>query len=579
MIRKLLIDRIVVDNLRPATPSKAFPAKASVGEVVLVSADVFTDVRDPLVVQVRWRCQGLGDDLWSSAPMSERGNDCWECPISFTSVGRHEVIVEAWVGATEGSGARSSPRVGGSASIAVWVDRPRALFSTWYEMFPRSEGGFVGARKRLGEIAAMGFDVVYLPPIHPIGISYRKGRNNTLSAGPDDVGSPWAIGSSEGGHDAIHPDLGNEDSFKELVDEAASLGMEIALDYALQCSPDHPWVSQHPEWFHHRADGTIKYAENPPKKYQDIYPLNFWPKRPKDRQALWQACRAIVEHWIGFGVRIFRVDNPHTKPMAFWAWLIESVQREHRDVIFLAEAFTRPKVMAKLAEVGFTQSYTYFTWRTSKDELASYLSEVSNGPSADWMRPNFWPNTPDILAEPLRHGNRASFRMRVLLASTMVPSYGIYSGYELCENEPESDANEEYLHSEKYEIKERDWNTDSSLSPFITRLNEIRKSHAALQQLRGTMVHHSNHPDVLAYSRFTFDRSDVVLCVVNLDPYHAHEDMITIDLESLGLPDNEAYEAHDEMTGTTYKWQGATNYVHLDPEIQPGHILHLRAAR
>ncbi|MEA2702253.1 MAG: hypothetical protein QOD63_198, partial [Actinomycetota bacterium] len=342
-------------------------------------------------------------------------------------------------------------------TLELWVDRERAVFGAWYELFPRSEGGFrKTATDRLPAVAAMGFDVVYLPPIHPIGRTYRKGRNNTLDPNPDDPGSPWAIGSELGGHTAIEPSLGTIEDFDFLVDAARDLDMEIALDYALQCSPDHPWVTEHPEWFHHRPDGTIKYAENPPKKYQDIYPINFWPEGEGQQQALWQACKDILDHWIGHGVRIFRVDNPHTKPLAFWEWLIPAVQSEHPDVLFLAEAFTRPKRMAALAEVGFTQSYTYFTWRNTKEELRDYLEEVSTGPSADFMRPNFWPNTPDILSGPLRNGPLSAFKMRLVLAATAVPSYGIYSGYELGENAPASDLNEEYLFSEKYEIKLRD---------------------------------------------------------------------------------------------------------------------------
>ena len=336
----------------------------------------------------------------------------------------------------------------------LWVDRPLAGYGAWYELFPRSEGGLAGATKRLPAVAEMGFDVVYLPPIHPIGVTDRKGPNNTLDPGPDDPGSPWAIGSAEGGHTAIAPELGTLEDFRRFVSEAGDLGLEVALDYALQCSPDHPWVREHPEWFHRRPDGTVRYAENPPKKYQDIYPINFWPERDADRAALWKACRDVLRYWIDQGIRVFRVDNPHTKPMAFWAWLIERILRDHPDVVFLSEAFTRPKVMAKLAEIGFTQSYTYFTWRTAAWELREYVDEVAHGPTADYMRPNFWPNTPDILSGPLRNGPPAAFLVRFLLAATLVPSYGVYGGYELYENEPASEANEEYLHSEKYEIRE-----------------------------------------------------------------------------------------------------------------------------
>jgi starch synthase (maltosyl-transferring) len=352
--------------------------------------------------------------------------------------------------------------------------------------------------------------------------------------------------------------------------------MEVALDYALQCSPDHPWVTEHPEWFHHRPDGTIRYAENPPKKYQDIYPINFWPPEPGAREALWEACKAILDHWIAHGVRVFRVDNPHTKPMAFWAWLLPAVQADHPDVVFLAEAFTRPKVMAKLAEVGFSQSYTYFTWRTAKDELQEYLEEIAHGPKADYMRPNFWPNTPDILSGPLRNGPPAAFALRLTLAATLVPSYGIYSGYELGENEPASAANEEYLYSEKYEVKHRQWDQPGSLAPLITRINEIRRSHPALSELRNIHFHHANNPQLIVYSKRTADGGDVVLVVVNLDPHNPQSDVVWLDLDELGFAADEEFLASDELTGETYTWRGPSPYVFLHPTRQPAHILHLR---
>jgi len=465
----------------------------------------------------------------------------------------------------------------------LWVDRERARTSAWYELFPRSEAklpdekGFDGARKRLRAVADMGFDVVYLPPIHPIGRTFRKGRNNTLTPGPDDPGSPWAIGGPEGGHDAIAPELGTLADFHAFREEAESLGMEVALDYALQCSPDHPWVHEHPEWFRKRPDGSIRYAENPPKKYQDIHPIEFWPERDEDRIALWSACRDVLEHWIAHGVRIFRVDNPHTKPFAFWEWMIDDVHSRHPDVLFLAEAFTRPKVMHTLASLGFTQSYTYFTWRTAAWELREYGEELAHGDGADYFRPNFWPNTPDILSGPLRNGPPSAFRLRAVLAATMSPNWGLYSGYELCENEPASETNEEYLHSEKYELKKRDWSRPDSLAPFLTRLNEIRRAHPALQRLRGLQFHHSHTDQILAYSRQSADGEDTVLVVVNLDPLAAHEDTLWLDLGSLGLSWSEPFEAHDELSGQTFTWQGAEPYVRLDPDETPAHVLHLRS--
>jgi starch synthase (maltosyl-transferring) len=463
--------------------------------------------------------------------------------------------------------------------IPLWVDRPRGNFGAWYEFFPRSEGGFQGATKRLPAIADMGFDIVYLPPIHPIGTSYRKGPNNTLTAGPGDPGSPWAIGSPEGGHTAIHPELGTLDDFRAFVREANDLGLEVALDYALQCSPDHPWVAEHPEWFWRRPDGSIRYAENPPKKYQDIFPINFWPEKEADRQALWKACRDVLRYWVGHGVRVFRVDNPHTKPMAFWAWVIERVHRDHPDVIFLAEAFTRPNVMAKLAEVGFTQSYSYFTWRTEPAELREYVEELATGPTADYMRPNFWPNTPDILSGPLRNGPPAAFHLRYVLAATLTPSYGLYSGYELYENQPMSDANEEYFHSEKYELRRRDWNRPDSMAPFITQVNDIRRRHPAFRSLRNVRFHHSANERFLAFTKGHVDDGDLVLVVVNTDPHEAQETTLWVDLEAVGLPWLGAYQATDELTGATYTWEGPEPYVRLDPaHNQVAHIFALRPA-
>ena len=462
--------------------------------------------------------------------------------------------------------------VSSSAEMPLWVDRPRALFSSWYELFPRSNGGFEGTTKRLAALSDMGFDIIYLPPIHPIGVTDRKGRNNTTIAEPDDVGSPWAIGSSLGGHTAIEPSLGTFEDFDALVEEARALGMEISLDYALQCSPDHPWVKEHPEWFHHRPDGTIKFAENPPKKYQDIYPINFWPPKDEDRAALWSACRDILEFWIARGIKFFRVDNPHTKPLAFWAWVIRKVQAKHPEVLFLAEAFTHPKMMARLAEVGFSQSYTYFTWRVGKQELVEYALEVAQGPASDYMRPNFWPNTPDILSGPLRNGGPAVFRLRLVLAATMSPSYGIYSGYELYENLPARATDEEYLNSEKYEIRERNYDAPGSMVPFITRINALRRAHPALQQLHNIVFHDNPNPHILAYSKASDDGSDVVLTVVNLDPGRWQETTVNLDLGALGVDASQPFTVHDELTGSAYQWWGPHPYVRLEPADQPAHI-------
>ncbi len=461
----------------------------------------------------------------------------------------------------------------------LWVDRERALVGAWYELFPRSFGGFRGTEARVPQLAGLGFDVLYLPPVHPIGRTHRKGRDNALVAGPDDPGSPWAIGSEAGGHTAIDPGLGSVEDFVHLRETVAEHGMELALDYALQCSPDHPWVAEHPEWFHHRPDGSIAYAENPPKKYQDIYPINFWPARDEDRVALWQACRDILEYWIGLGVAIFRVDNPHTKPIAFWEWLIPSVQSRHPEVIFLAEAFTRPRVMEKLAEVGFSQSYTYFTWRTERDGeegLWAYMTELTTGRAADYFRPNFWPNTPDILAGPLRNGPPAAFALRLVLAATLSPSYGIYSGYELYENEPASETNEEYRGSEKYELKRRDFDRPGTLAPLIAKLNELRRGHRALARLRNLVLVPTDNPAIFAYAKLSDDGNDALLVTVTLDPLATQESLVHLDLAHLGLPADRPYPLVDLLSGERYSWNGPTGFVRLDPRLRVAHVLDLR---
>jgi starch synthase (maltosyl-transferring) len=521
----------------------------------------------------------------AEAPLEPLGNDEWEAYVCADRIGRHRIEVQ---GHTVRFGMTgdvldfdTALDLTTSDPVRLWVDREKALFSSWYELFPRSFGGFKGVIQRVPELAALGFDVLYLPPIHPIGHTFRKGPNNTLEAGPDDPGSPWAIGSEEGGHTAIHPELGSEEDFLALVNEAKANGMEIALDYALQCSPDHPWVREHPEWFHHRPDGTIACAENPPKIYQDIYPLNFWPEKEADRQAMWDACKAVLEHWISFGVRIFRVDNPHTKPVAFWDWVIEQIQLEHPDVLFLAEAFTRPHVMARLAEAGFSQSYTYFTWRTEQhgeEGLWAYMEELAHGPKADYMRPNFWPNTPDILSGPLRNGPPSAFALRLVLAATLSPSYGIYSGYELFENEPASETNEEYLHSEKYEIKYRDFDQPNTLNPLLLAVNRIRRYHPALQRLRSVRFWPTTNPQVVAYSKESDDGSDRVLTVVNLDPWSAQEATIHLDLTKLRLPAYSPYLVYDELSRDTFTWLGADPFVRLDPTYRVAHIFSLNLA-
>ncbi len=459
----------------------------------------------------------------------------------------------------------------------VVVDRERARFAAWYEMFPRSQGTepgkpatFAQAERRLPRIAELGFDVVYLPPIHPIGHTHRKGRNNTLVAQSGDPGSPWAIGSEAGGHTAVAPELGTLADFEHFVQTAEDLGMEIALDYALQCSPDHPWVTEHPDWFVIRPDGSIKHAENPPKKYEDIYPLDFWCE---DRQNLWQASKDIIDFWIDHGVKTFRVDNPHTKPLAFWEWMISSVQRQQPDVIFLAEAFTRPKRMWGLGKLGFTQSYTHFTWKNTGYELRDYMTQLHKTELVEYFRGNLFVNTPDILHEYLQRGGRPAFRARLLLAATLSPLYGIYSGFELCENQPRDEGSEEYLNSEKYEIKVRDWDAPGNINDDIQQINRIRRDNPALQTQGNLEFHNSDNEQLLYYSRTTWGND--LLIVVNLDPHHSQAGFVQVPLGRLGISETDNYELEDLLTGERYTWRGKTNYVDLDPQHRVGHVLRI----
>ena len=466
----------------------------------------------------------------------------------------------------------------------LWVDRSRAAFGSWYELFPRSTGGvdqkgrpkhgtLKTTAKALDRVARMGFDVVYLPPIHPIGRVNRKGKDNTLTPGPDDVGSPWAIGSSDGGHDAIHPELGTFKDLDALVKRARALKLEVALDLALQAAPDHPWASEHPEFFTVLPDGTIAYAENPPKKYQDIYPLNF----DNDRDAIYAEMLRVTKVWIDHGVKIFRVDNPHTKPTDFWAWLIAEIKAEHPDVLFLAEAFTRPARLFGLGRAGFTQSYTYFTWRTEKGEILEFAEQLRD--HWDESRPNLFVNTPDILHESLQVGGPAMFAIRAALAATIAPTWGVYSGFELFEHEPQKPGSEEYLHSEKFELRPRDFDAalaeGRSLEPWITRLNEIRRDHPALQQMRTLLVHDVDSDALLAFSKSDPETGETVVVVITLDPHGPQEGTVRLDLPALGLDWDDRLVAHDDVTGETYDW-GAANYVRLDPTRAVAHILTIR---
>ncbi len=464
--------------------------------------------------------------------------------------------------------------------LSVVVDREKARFSTWYELFPRScspqagrHGTFKDCERLLPEIAGMGFDILYLPPIHPIGRKNRKGKNNALEVHPDDVGSPWAIGSNEGGHKAVHPQLGTLEDFARLLKKAKEYEMEMAIDLAFQCSPDHPYVQEHPEWFRWRPDGTIQYAENPPKKYEDIIALNFETEKWPD---LWEELKSIVLFWIERGIRIFRADNPHTKPFAFWEWLIQGVKKDYPDVIFLGEAFTRPKVMYRLAKIGFSQSYTYFTWRNTKRELTEYLKELTETKVKEYFRPNFWPNTPDILPEYLQYGGRPAFMLRLVLAATLASNYGIYGpAFELCVSEA-IPGKEEYLNSEKYELKQWDRDKAGNLKDFIARVNRIRKENPALQATGNLAIYEVDNDYLLFYGKTTEDFSNAIFVVVNLDPFHTQSGWVRVPIRTWGMDSNQPYLVHDLLSDDKYIWQGERNFVELNPQVLPASIFRVK---
>ena len=532
----------------------------------------------------------IGARIVEGAAARARGEDRRSLKLWAAELGGQGVAAERTERALGGDLAAVMGRHPDLSHAATWepplevvVDPVRARYSTWYELFPRSHaeesgrhGTFRDVIARLPYVTGMGFDTLYLPPIHPIGRTFRKGANNQPSTDPADPGVPWAIGGREGGHTDIHPDLGTLDDFRALVAEAGRQGVAIALDIAFQVSPDHPYVREHPDWFRQRPDGTVQYAENPPKKYQDIYPFDF---ETESWQELWRELERIVRFWIDQGVSVFRVDNPHTKPFAFWEWLIPRIKRDHPETLFLAEAFTRPKVMYRLAKLGFSQSYTYFTWRTGKQELMDYFIELTRPPVAEFFRPNVWPNTPDILHEVLQHGGRAAFEFRFVLAATLAATYGMYGpAYELQEHEPITPGSEEYLNSEKYEIRRWDLERRDSLAPLIASVNRIRRDHPALQSNEGLAFHDIDDDRLIAYSKRNPDRSDVVLTIVNLDPHQAHAGDLELPLRELGIDEQRAYEAVDLLGGTTFLWQGPRNRVELDPAMCPALILHLRPA-
>jgi starch synthase (maltosyl-transferring) len=577
---------ILIRDVEPQIDCGRHPVKRVVGEEVVVFATIFRDGHDVLGAAVRYRAPGAR--RWREAPLEPLGNDRWRGSFTVDAPGRWMFSVAAWTdriaswqrevtrklegGQTDLAGELSEGRqlLGADVTleealavksqdrhgqveldlrVGVDVDGELARFGAWYELFPRSWGGFAGVEKVLPRLAELGFDVVYLPPIHPIGRTNRKGRNNAVTAKRGDVGSPWAIGAEEGGHTAIHPDLGTLDDFERLVARGREAGVEVALDYAIQCSPDHPWLKEHPEWFHGRPDGTLKYAENPPKKYQDIYNVNF---ESEDWRGLWEALRDVMLHWVSHGVRVFRVDNPHTKPVPFWEWLIAEVRRVEPNLVLLSEAFTRPAMMTTLAKVGFSQSYTYFTWKNTKAELVELMAQI-----LDWRefyRPNFFANTPDILHEYLQLGGRAAFEARLVLAATLSPAYGIYSGFERCENVPVREGSEEYLDSEKYEVKKR--KLDGPLLPLVQRLNEIRRAEPALQRVENLRWLDTEHEQIVAYLK-----EDVVV-VVNIDPFEAHEGLAVVPA-ALDLPPT--FFARDLLGRERYRWTIGRNFVRLDP--------------
>jgi len=642
--------RVIIEKVMPEVDGGRYPIKRTIGEDVVVEADVFTDSHDLLGVALLYRRNH--DPQWIEAPMAFLTNDRWQASFRVTNLGRHLYTVTGWVDHFQTwrrdlkkkidsdqnvlvevlQGARlideasqRAPKAEGTSlkewadrlrssdvpesgrieqaldvemaalmtkypdrrfatlyerELVVVVDREKARFSAWYEMFPRScserggHGTFKDCEERLPYIASMGFDVLYLPPIHPIGVTYRKGKNGSPIAGPDDPGSPWAIGLADGGHKAIHPQLGTAKDFRKFLDKARSHGLEIALDLAFQCSPDHPYVKQHREWFKIRPDGTVQYAENPPKRYQDIYPLEF---ESDQWQPLWQELKSVILHWIEQDVRIFRVDNPHTKPFAFWEWLIHEIHEEYPDVIFLAEAFTRPKVMYRLAKLGFNQSYTYFAWRSTKAELMEYFTELIHSEVREYFRPNLWPNTPDILTEELQRGGRPAFMARFVLAATLGASYGIYGpAFELWENRPREAGSEEYLDSEKYEIKQWEIERADSLKEFIGLVNRIRRENPALERDASLHFHSTDNDQLVCYSKSTPDGSNVILVLVNLSPYHTHSGWVQLDLDPLWLDPRHPFQVQDLLTNAYYHWNGPRNYVEINPHSAPAHIFCVR---
>lgn len=632
--------RVIIEGVQPVVDGGRYPAKRTVGERVDVTAFIFGDGHDHVRARVDYKMEGdavwsqvemkpgYNDEWAASFSVTAKGKyvfrvaawidhfDTWYDGFKKKAGAKVDVTVELMEGAlmlrrlaaTDSALASHARKLEDTKNhstaldfvlsqqfssivekhplvdhevvtqeeFVVMVEQERALFSAWYELFPRSaslqpgkHGTFKDCAKLLPRVASMGFDVLYLPPIHPIGKVNRKGKNNSVRSNPGEPGSPWAIGSDEGGHKAIHPELGTLADFKSLIQQAGKQGVSVAMDIAFQCAPDHPYVKEHPQWFRQRPNGTIQYAENPPKKYQDIYPFNF---ENEDWMALWEELKSIFEYWIGHGVTIFRVDNPHTKPFRFWEWLIAEINKKHSDIIFLSEAFTRPRVMASLAKAGFTQSYTYFTWRVSKNEIIEYVNELVKGPSRNYFRPNFWPNTPDILAWHLQGQGENQFIIRFALAATLSASYGIYGpAYEFCENKP-VEGKEEYFDSEKYELRHYEWKRTSRMTDIISMVNRFRKENKALQTTWNVTFLPLENPNLIAYVKATDDLSNIIMVVVNLDQHTGQSGYVRVPKELFELGDNINLKLHDLMTDEHYTWAQEWNFVFLDPHKMPFHL-------
>ncbi len=561
---------VTIENLQPVVNGGLYPIKAIPGETIEVTADIFRDGHEECEALLLHR--EVGKKTWNKSPMVFVNNDSWQGQFIPEKTGQYEFTVEARTAGKTLSASFEEPLLYEPFG-RLRVDPSLVQFSSWYVMWARSQGTdptrsatFADMQRRLVEVKELGFDVLYLPPIHPIGRTNRKGANNSLKAKPGEPGSPYAIGNETGGHKAVDPELGTLQECRDFFKHCRKMGFTIALDYALNCSPDHPYVKSHPDWFYREKDGTIKFAENPPKKYEDIYPLNFFCK---DREKQWLELKSIIEFWVDMGVTIFRVDNPHTKPFGFWEWMIADIKSQNPDVVFLSEAFTRPKLMRRLAKIGFDMSYTYFTWRTESGELREYLEELTAGPSREYMKPLFFPTTPDILPRQLQNAPPAMFKIRYALASTLIGAGGIYNSYELCEGTPYP-GKEEFNFSEKYQYKVWDWDRPGNIKPFIRALNEIRREHSSLHFFRNLRFHDCSNPHLLVYSKR--HQQNLLLFIVNLDAHHTQSGFVHLNLAEMGLESENIFGLYDLMTHESYVWSGASNYVELNPHKEVLHI-------